>query len=55
MEWKPRIGRMVDDLPEQYREWPVDFGDSDYVVRYRVDDDDVTIPAVRHQREAGYR
>lgn len=51
----PRMGRMVDDLPEHYREWLIDFGDSGYVARYRVDEDAVTILAVRHQREAGYK
>ncbi|WP_293782697.1 type II toxin-antitoxin system RelE/ParE family toxin [Sphingosinicella sp.] len=51
----PRMGRIVDDLPEQYREWLIDFGESGYVARYRVDDDAVTILAIRHQKEAGYR
>jgi plasmid stabilization system protein ParE len=51
----PRIGRMVDDLPPHYREWPIDFGDSGYVARYRVDDDAITILAIRHQKEAGYK
>ncbi len=50
----PRLGRMVDDLPEQFREWLIDFGDSGYVVRYRIDDDAVTILVIRHQKEAGY-
>jgi plasmid stabilization system protein ParE len=50
----PRMGRLVEDLPEQYREWPVDFGDSGYVARYRLDNDRVTILAVRHQKEAGF-
>jgi plasmid stabilization system protein ParE len=51
----PRMGRMVDDLPEQYREWLIDFGDSGYVARYRVDTDAITILAIRHQKEAGYK
>jgi len=51
----PRLGRMIDDLPEQFREWPIDFGDSGYVVRYRITDDAVTILAIRHQKEAGYQ
>ncbi|MGK2911040.1 MAG: type II toxin-antitoxin system RelE/ParE family toxin [Sphingobium sp.] len=51
----PRMGRLVDDLPEHFREWLIDFGDGGYVARYRVDDDAVTILAVRHQREAGYK
>jgi len=48
------MGRLIEDLPEQYREWPIDFGDSGYVARYRLDGDTVTILAVRHQKEAGY-
>jgi len=50
----PQMGRLVEDLPEPYREWLIDFGDSGYVARYRIGDDAVTILAVRHQKEAGY-
>jgi len=50
----PGIGRPIEDLPEEFREWVIDFGDSGYVARYRLDGDDVVILAVRHQREAGY-
>ncbi|PDT16652.1 plasmid stabilization protein [Rhizobium sp. J15] len=50
----PHMGRLVDDLPEQYLEWLVDFGDSGYVVRYRIDGDALMILAVRHQKEAGF-
>ncbi|MBK1622097.1 type II toxin-antitoxin system RelE/ParE family toxin [Afifella marina] len=50
----PRLGRMVDDLPEEFREWLIDFGESGYVVRYHIDENAVTILAIRHQREAGY-
>lgn len=50
----PRLGRMVDDLPQEFREWLIDFGDSGYVARYRIDNDAVTILAIRHQKEAGY-
>jgi plasmid stabilization system protein ParE len=48
------IGRPVDDLPVEFREWMIDFGGSGYVVRYRLDTDAVTILAVRHQKEAGF-
>lgn len=51
---QPRLGRMVDDLPEEFREWLIDFGDSGYVARYHIDDDAVTILAIRHQKEAGF-
>ncbi|MGY6663232.1 MAG: type II toxin-antitoxin system RelE/ParE family toxin [Glycocaulis sp.] len=49
----PRMGRLVDDLPEPFREWLIDFGDSGYVVRYHIDADTVTILAIWHQKEAG--
>ena len=48
------IGRPVDDLPEVYREWLINFGDSGYVARYRFDGDTVVILALRHQKEVGY-
>ena len=48
------IGRPVEDMPDEYREWLIDFGDSGYIARYRIDADVVTILAIRHQKEAGY-
>lgn len=51
---QPASGRPVEELPASYREWPVSFGNSGYVVLYRIDDDAVTLLAVRHQRETGW-
>jgi plasmid stabilization system protein ParE len=51
---QPQVGRPVEDMPDEYREWLIDFGDSGYVAKYRIDGDAVTILAVRHQKEAGY-
>lgn len=48
----PHMGRLIEDLPEQYREWLVDFGETGYVLRYRLDENRLTILAVRHQKEA---
>ncbi|MBP6653430.1 MAG: type II toxin-antitoxin system RelE/ParE family toxin [Propionivibrio sp.] len=48
------IGRPIDDMPDEFREWVIDFGDSGYVARYRISSDGVTILAVRHQREVGF-
>lgn len=50
---QPQIGRPVEDMPDEYREWLIDFGDSGYVARYRFDADAVTILAVRHQKKVG--
>ncbi|MFC6672640.1 type II toxin-antitoxin system RelE/ParE family toxin [Marinobacterium aestuariivivens] len=50
----PRIGRPVDDLPEEYRDWLIDYGDSGYVARYRSNGDTIVVLAIRHQKEAGF-
>jgi plasmid stabilization system protein ParE len=50
---QPQIGRPIEDMEEAYREWQVDFGDSGYVVRYRVASEAVIILAIRHQKETG--
>lgn len=50
---QPQIGRPVEDMPGEFREWLIDFGDSGYVARYRFDGAAVTILAVRHQKEVG--
>ena len=50
---QPGIGRPIEDLPEEFREWLIDFGASGYVVRYRLDGEDVVLLAVWHQKEAG--
>lgn len=36
------------------RELLIDFGDSGYVVLYRLEGELVTALAIRHQKEAGY-
>jgi plasmid stabilization system protein ParE len=50
---QPGVGRPIDDMPDEFREWIIDFGDSGYVARYRIESDAVTILAVRHQKEVG--
>lgn len=54
LEQQPGLGRPVEDMDEEFRDWIIDFGDSGYVVRYRVDQQFVTILAVRHQKEVGF-
>lgn len=51
---QPQVGRLIEELADDYREWPIDFGDSGYVARYRFDTDTITILAVRHQKEVGF-
>jgi len=51
---QPGIGRPVDGMDPEYREWLIDFGSSGYVILYRCDRTNAVIPAVRHQREVGY-
>lgn len=51
---QPGIGRPIEDMADEFREWIIDFGDSGYVARYRLAPDAVVILAVRHQKEVGY-
>ena len=52
---QPGIGRPVEDMEPQYREWLINFGDSGYIVLYRYERDVATILAVWHQKEVGYK
>lgn len=51
---QPEIGRPMDDMEPEYREWLIQFGDSGYVVLYHYDGQTAVITALRHQKEAGY-
>lgn len=50
----PGAGRPADKMDPEFREWLIPFGESGYVVLYRVDGERAVVLAVRHQREAGY-
>jgi plasmid stabilization system protein ParE len=50
----PQIGRPVEEMPPEFREWVIEFGSGTYVAIYRCDRKEVVILAVRHGREAGY-
>jgi len=50
----PEMGRPVEELPEDFREWVIEFGSGAYGSLYRFDGKEVVILAVRHGREAGY-
>ncbi len=52
---QPGIGRPVEEMPPEFRGWMIDFGHSGYVVMYHHDGNVITILAVRHQREVGYK
>lgn len=50
----PEIGRPVEDMLPEFREWLIEFGHSAYIALYHFDGRRVVILAVRHGREAGY-
>jgi len=50
----PEIGRTVEEMPTEFREWVIEFGQGAYVALYYYDGKEVVILAVRHGREAGY-
>ena len=50
----PLIGRVLSEDAPAYRQLPVPFSNSGYMILYRVLDDAVEIQAIKHMREAGY-
>ena len=50
----PEMGRPVEELPTEFREWVIEFGSGAYVAIYHYDGKEVVILAIRHGREAGY-
>ena len=50
----PEIGRPVEEMPPEFREWFIPFGAGGYVVLYHYDGPPAAILAVRHAKEAGY-
>jgi plasmid stabilization system protein ParE len=54
LESHPEMGRPVEELPVEFREWIIEFGSGAYIVLYRYDGKEVVILAVRPGREAGY-
>ena len=45
---QPAVGRPVEDMEPEFREWLIDFGDSGYIALYRYDGETAVILAVRH-------
>jgi len=50
----PEIGRPVEEMPPEFREWVIEFGHGAYVALYHYDGKQVVILAVRHGRDAEY-
>jgi len=54
LEQQSGVGRPVEDMDDEFRDWIIDFGESGYVARYRIDQQSITNLAVRHQKEVGF-
>jgi plasmid stabilization system protein ParE len=54
LEKFPDAGRPAQDLEPEQRELIVPFGSSGYILLYEIEEENVRVLAVRHQREAGY-
>jgi plasmid stabilization system protein ParE len=54
LQVQPGLGHALTETDPEFRVWPIDFGDSGYLALYRFDSRQVSILAVRHQREAGF-
>jgi len=50
----PEIGRPIEEMPPEFREWVIQFGHGAYIALYHYDGRQISILAIRHGREAGY-
>jgi len=50
----PEMGRPVEEMPPEFREWLIEFGHGAYIALYNYAGKEIVILAVRHGREAGY-
>jgi plasmid stabilization system protein ParE len=50
----PQIGRPVEDMLSEFREWVIELGSGAYIALYHYDGHEVVILAVRHGPECGY-
>ncbi|MGQ8772877.1 addiction module toxin RelE [Serratia sp. NA_112.1] len=41
-------------MDTEFKEWPIDFGNSGYIALYHFDGHAAVLLAVRHQSEVGY-
>ncbi|APX93252.1 hypothetical protein BWR19_10090 [Halomonas sp. 1513] len=48
---EPRYGRLMSCLGDEYRDWWIDFADSGYIARYRLDGNAVVVLSIRQQNE----
>jgi plasmid stabilization system protein ParE len=51
---QPEIGRRVEDMAPEFREWVREFGHDTYIALYHYDGKQVVLLAVRPGRQAGY-
>lgn len=51
---QPQVGRPIEEMDTEFREWPIDFGNTGYIALYHFDGNTAVLLAVRHQSEAGY-
>lgn len=47
----PELGKTIENLPPNYREINIPFGARGYIARYYLDENTVTIIAIRHYLE----
>ena len=51
---QPGMGRPVEGMDNEFRDWIIDFGDSGDVAHCRSEAEKVIILTMRHQKEAGF-
>jgi len=50
----PQMGRPLEDMLPEFREWVIEFGSGAYIALYHYDGHEAVILSIRHGREYGY-
>lgn len=48
---QPQIGRPIENMASEFRDWFIGFGNSAYILRYHYDGETITVLVVKHGRE----
>ena len=51
---QPQIGRPIENMSEDFREWIIKYSNSGYSALYNFDGNTAIILAIRHQKEVGF-
>ncbi|WP_027389047.1 type II toxin-antitoxin system RelE/ParE family toxin [Chrysiogenes arsenatis] len=47
----PYVGRCIDEMPLEYRQWVIEYGKTGFIASYRVEQNAVVVLSIKHQKQ----